>query len=243
MLTLAAFLVVLIVVLRVAAPNLILAASEPFWRLGSALTGSAANASGVAKNSAALSEENDTLRADNQALNNRISALQAKLDDFAHLKGTQDATRATLAAGVLAGPPTSPYDTLIVSLGSEDGVDVGMRALAQGGVPIGRVDSVTAHTARVALFSETGRETSGWVGETRIPVTLLGTGTGTYAAVVPKDSQIQAGDQVYLPGPGAVPVGVVKEVDDDPSSPRRMLSITPFVNQFSLTWVEIDPES
>ena len=57
-----------------------------------------------------------------------------------------------IIAGIVARPPASPYDTLVLSAGSEEGVTLGMEAFGAGGVPLGVVSSVLANFSRVTLF-------------------------------------------------------------------------------------------
>jgi len=92
-------------------------------------------------------------------------------------------------------------------------------------------------SAQVSLYSAAGRSTLGWAGEARIPIELLGVGSGAFRASVAKDSGIAIGDLVYVPGPGALPIGTVVRIDTDPSSPTGILFVKPLASPFSLTWV------
>ncbi len=114
-------------------------------------------------------------------------------------------------------------------------------ALGQGGSPLGTVEKVEAGSSRITLFSAPGRETSGWVGEARTPVTFTGAGAGVMNATVPKDALVQVGDIAYLPGPGALAFGVVARVDSNPSSPESQVRVQPTINPFSVLWVQIVP--
>jgi hypothetical protein len=72
-----------------------------------------------------------------------------------------------------------------------------------------------------------------------MPIALEGAGAGAFRATVPREAGLAAGEMVYLPGPGAIPVGTVVRVDADPSSPRATIHIRPHTSPFSITWVEI----
>jgi cell shape-determining protein MreC len=180
----------------------------------------------------------DALQAEVRALANENAALVARLADIG---APADDEAESIRAGVIARPPLAPYDMLIIGAGAMDGVELGALVTAEGGVPVGSVSSVAAHTAQVSLFSSPGRSTEGWAGETRIPLTLFGKGSGAFAAEVPRDAGIIIGDQVFVPGPGALPVGRVKEVETGPSSPSATIRIEPLANVFSITFVAVRP--
>jgi cell shape-determining protein MreC len=144
-------------------------------------------------------------------------------------------------AGVMTRPPVSPYDVLIVDQGMGAGIAVGNHAFGPGGVPVGIVTSADARSARVTHYTHTGNVTEGWAGAVRVPMKLLGTGAGGLDAEIPGNAGVAVGDQVFVPGPGALPIGTVVEVVSDPSSPSVVLRIRPLVNPFSLTWVTVQP--
>lgn len=177
----------------------------------------------------------------NETLVNENIALAARVADLERLLGEEPEARDGIVAGVVARPPMAPYDTLIVGAGSAAGVASNMHASAEGGVPLGTVEMVTKNHAQIALFSTAGRATDGWAGEDRVPVTLLGKGAGAFTAKIPRDAHINENDFVYVPGPGARPIGRIVRVDADPSSPSAELRIEPLVNIFSLTDVLIEP--
>ena len=237
---------VLFLLLKVFVPSVIVAMAEPFWKEGNSLEASVGSVSSEFGNSSKLAEENSQLAQQVATLQNENSVLTARSQDLTKLLGgttqegnTSGSTGTNILAGVLARPPLSPYDTLVVGEGSKDAVVVGAQVFATGGIPIGTVQSTSAHTATIALLSMSGRTTNAWIGENRIPLTLVGMGAGAFTATLPKAAAVTVGDSVYVPGPGAVPVGTISQVETDPSSPSVTLSIQPFVNIFSVTWVEI----
>jgi len=181
-----------------------------------------------------LTNENATLASENQALTQKMSSIGA----FSSVAG--------ILAGIVARPPESPYDVLVVAAGTNRGVVVGMEVFgppvgesSTGNVPLGVVTSTTADFSRVTLFSSSGMNTLGWVGHTNVSLTISGAGAGAMNAVVSRSAGIAAGDIVSVPGPGMLPIGVVTRVDSDISSPSVTLRIQPALNLFSLSWVLI----
>jgi cell shape-determining protein MreC len=183
----------------------------------------------------ALEAEQAELLITNETLRSRIKDIEA-LGDFP-VSG-----RTYMLAGVLAGPPLSPYDTLVVEGGSNDGIQEGARVYGSGGVPVGTVRSVSSRTSRVLLYSSSGVETYGWFGDERMPITFIGKGAGAFSATLPHDSEITIGEFIYLPGPGAIPFGSVGNIHEDPASPQKRIDILPRVSPFSLTWLLIEQE-
>jgi cell shape-determining protein MreC len=228
---------VLIFIVHLIAPGILGRLARPFWNMGTGGTTSAQTFASLFGNSAALTRDRDRLVAENLALHEENRTLAARLGDLSRLAGERSLSG--IVAGVLARPPVSPYDTLVVAAGKAQGVSLGQFAYAAGGVPIGTVETVSDTTSRIELFSRGGRVTEGWVGEKRIPITLTGKGGGAFEATLPRDSGVELNAVVYVPGPGALPIGSVARIDSNPSSPRDIVHIAPYVNLFSLTWIEI----
>lgn len=216
--------VVILIGIRLLAPGVFFALFSPLFSLGNAVQ--------------VVDEDTLRLRADRALINENI-ALSERVKDLMRLVGDEEGERSGSVASVVARPPMTPYDTLLIDGGNREGVVSGVLVSAEGGVPIGTVETVGANYAQVSLFSTSGRETEGWVGDERTPVTLVGEGAGAFTAEVPRDAGVTEGAFVYLP-PGARPVGKVARVDADPSSPSATLRIEPLVNIFSLTLVLIE---
>lgn len=234
-------LVFIFAILRFVLPGTLITVAKPFWFVGSSLSAGVGNVSSFFTDKVALTNERDRLLADNAAYYAKNAMLNARVMDLERLLGNRTERVNGILAGVLSRPPVSPYDVLIVDTGSDAGVSVGNRADGPGGMPLGEVESVTKSSARILLYSTPGKETESWIGETRIPVTLIGEGSGAMSAVVAREAGITVGDLVYASGPGALPVGSVTVVGNDPSSPRSRVDIRPLLNPFSVTWVTIIP--
>lgn len=233
----AAVLIVFVIALvRMIAPNFFLTLFTPAFTVGDAATASVHGVLAGFEDTAALAKENERLTAQNTALMLENRTLQDKQQTFTALLAGPSSDTGVLA-GVLARPPETAYDTLILGAGLENGVALGMEVFANGGTPVGVIGKVDATHALVSLFSSYGRISHGWVGQEHIPLTLKGAGGGSFSAVLPRSATVVVGDLVYLPGPGALPVGTVGRIDADPASPEQTLRIVPVTNLFSLTWV------
>ncbi len=234
-------LILLVFVVRAFAPGVIPFAAMPFWKTGDALTAGAGNAGTFFADKGALLREVAALRSENESLRAQQAILEARAADFERLLGTRTERAPGILAGVLTRPPVSPYDVLVIDAGQSSGVVSGMRAFGAGGVPLGVVESAANQSARVVLYSAPGHDTQAWVGETRIPVTLSGRGAGAFSLEAARESGIMVGDTVFVPGSGALPIGTVVSVGNDPSSPRSRVEVKPVLNPFSVTWVTLTP--
>ena len=228
-------------VFRFLLPGAFVSALTPLWIGGSVLSAGVGDAGAFFTNNAELARERDRALAESAAFYAKSEMLATRVADLERLLGDRIEPSSGILAGVLARPPVSPYDVLIVDQGADAGVSVGSRADGPGGTPLGLVESVTKTSARILLFSTPAKETESWIGEARIPVTLVGEGSGALSAIVAREAGITIGDLVYMAGPGALPVGSVTRVGNDPSSPRSRVDIKPLLNPFSVTWVTITP--
>lgn len=224
---------VLFLILRVVAPNFFWQILAPVFHASDAFAGGRTAFFSGFNNTAELAAQNKKLIDENNRLLNENQALVKKIESISEL--SENSTGITI--GVVARPPSSPYDTLVLSGGSNDGIKLGMEAFANGGVPIGMVSSVLEDFSRVTLFSAPRIITDGWVGSANLPITINGAGAGVINASVPRSAGIVTGDTVFVSGPGMLPVGSVVRVDGDQSSPSVILRIMPAANLFSIGWV------
>ncbi len=229
---------IVILLIRLAFPNFFWHVFTPIFRSADALSTKTHSFLSSFNNAAALTSKNEQLTNENATLAIENQTLSKKLEDISALSKSQTPPTGILA-GVVARPPESPYDTLVLSSGSQNGVALGQEAFGIGGVPVGVVSSVLHDFSRIMLFSAPNTDTSGWIGKNNLPITIFGSGGGTMKASVSRSANISAGDTVFVPGPGMLPIGSVVRVDSDPSSPSVTLRIQFATNPFSISWVTL----
>jgi len=232
-------LVLLFAIVRIFMPGIIIALGTPLWNTGTVLSAGVGNAGDFFTSSAKLADERDGLLAEQAALMAQNALLAEQVADLTRLLGSRVEPAPGILAGVVARPPVAPYDVLILDQGTDAGVTPGMRSLGNGGTPLGTVESAARSSSRIVLYSSPGRETESWVGEQRLPVALRGEGSGAFTATVAREAGVAIGDMVYISGAGALPIGTVTRVGNDPSSPRSHIDIKPLLNPFSATWVTL----
>lgn len=228
---------VLALIVRFLLPDVFIALVSPLWSVTSFASNIVYDATAALRSPVMLKHTLDAELSDNAALTSENATLRSEVEDLQKLLGSRKASEKGILASVLARPPLSPYDTLVVDQGSGAGVSAGALVTGPGGTPLGKVQSVTGSNARVALFSASGTKTDAWIGEHRLPVTLTGTGGGTFDASAPKDANIAAGDAVLVQG--GFSIGTVVRVDSDASSPSATLGIQSAISPFTLVWVLI----
>ncbi|VAW32970.1 hypothetical protein MNBD_CPR01-380 [hydrothermal vent metagenome] len=233
---------VFVVLLRVVMPGVFIAVISPILRTGTALSASVDTLTGSFANISDVVRERDALISKNNKLLIRNRALFARVQDLTQLIGISSLKVPGVVANVLARPPESLYDTLVTDAGSADFVSVGDRVLADGGVPIGTVNSVSKHSSRVVLFSSPEATTTAWIGSKRTPIVLEGAGAGAFTAELPRQASTTIGDTVFVPGYGIQPIGTVGYIDKDKTAVVITLLIRPSVNPFTVTMVEIVPK-
>ncbi len=233
---------VFILLLRLLAPNLFWTVFAPVFRASDSLSMESRALVSIFSDKAKLASEIEKLAGENAELALQNQSLIKKFESLSKLA----VSAGGIAAGVVARPPASPYDTLVLAKGSDDGIALGMMAFAvpagrqgEGGPPIGVISSVSNNFSRATLFSAPGMTMNGWIGKNNLPLAINGAGAGAMNASVSRSAGITAGDIVYAPGPGMLPVGIVVRVDSDPTSPSVTLRIMPALNLFSVAWVVI----
>lgn len=229
----------LVLLIRFLLPGVFLSVSAPLFRASSSVSASIGGLSSGFNNAAALTKERDALASQNVALAGENGVLSARIADLEATLGASEAPAPGIIAGVIARPPQSPYDTLVVAAGKSAGVEAGDTVRAAGGLPIGSVVAVSASAARVLLYSAPNVSTPGWLGESRLPIQLEGEGGGAFTARVPRAASSTPDELVYIAGPGSLPIGKVKGESGDPSSPFITFAIAASVNIFSITTVVI----
>ncbi|MDP2655693.1 MAG: rod shape-determining protein MreC [bacterium] len=224
---------IFLLLMRLLAPNFFWTVFTPVFRASDSLSEMSSSFFNSFSDTAKLSLQNEKLMNENIELANENIALIKKIENLSGLVQYDSG----IMVGVVARPPQSAYDTLVLSAGSTDGIALGMEVFSAGDVPLGIISSVDENFSRVTLFSAPEMSTDGWVGKDDIPITINGAGAGVMNASASRSAGISVGDIVYAPGPGQLPIGRVVRVDSEASSPSVTLRIMPAINLFSVAWV------
>lgn len=228
--------------LRSPAERLVLAIASPFLSLRNSIAGGFAAFTERFHSTTALVEKNRELAARVAELEVRVldrNMLADERDELRSLMGREPGREGVLAA-VVASPGSSPYDTLILDVGSIEGVSEGDRVFMGENVVIGSVVQVYGHVSRAALFSTPGNVVDAVIPGSDIFTTATGRGGGAFELVVPRDVRMSAGDPIILAGTSRI-LGVVYGIEEKESDPFKKIHVrTPF-NPSTLRFVRVAP--
>jgi len=140
-------------------------------------------------------------------------------------------------ASVVSAPPESPYDTLIIDLGKNQGVEVGMSAWYDN-VKLGEVEEVGSRTSKVRLLSSP--EVSTQISfKSGVKVSAVGKGGGNFEVEIPKGVKIGLQEIAYLAGSPDSIVAVVGSVTSNASDPFDTVLLKSPINIYTVSILEI----
>ncbi len=170
--------------------------------------------------------------------------------DLKEILGRKNEGTPLIIAAILEKPNQSPYDTIVIDIGSDSGLMVGKNVFALGSIPIGRVAEVYPRMSKVILFTNSGEKTEVIISSKpastdvsqggNVFAELIGRGGGNFEMVLPRDMILLKDDQVVLPGITPYVVGIVKTIiSDEREAFQKALLVAP-VNIQSLKFVEVE---
>lgn len=181
-------------------------------------------------------DKNDLMK-ENEMLNETISIMETKVLDrnllaekVARLEEALGRAHSDdrVVANVLIDAGHSPYDTLVIDAGEEEGINKGNMVVYSGSGVVGEVIETTPYSAKIKLYSSPGEEHRVTVGSHYIPVLAIGRGMGNFEAKVPQDSSVSVGDNVVTVK-GNLILGTVSLVEEKPAEPvKRIFFRVPF---------------
>jgi cell shape-determining protein MreC len=148
-------------------------------------------------------------------------------------------TGETILAAILVKPNISPYDTLIIDVGSNHGVFLGKRVIVSDSIVIGYVSDVLPNSSYVRLFSSPGEKVEMLLGREHIMVEALGMGGGNFQIMLPREVEISVGDPAIIPGIDAQIFGTVERIEFDSTDTVKRIFLKNPVNIAHLKWVQV----
>ena len=194
--------------------------------------------SGILQTHASLTRENADFKAELARRDESILRFQIleseneSLRTLAHLaEGKPGAS-----ARVLSSFRASPYGTLVISAGINDGVRIGAIALSTGGFVLGTVSDADVESATVETLFAPEREVELIDGD--IAFTVRGRGGGNARAEIPRDAKVAVGD-VLVAKEFGYPAGIIGFIESASSSATQTLFIRLPVNLDTLQYVYV----
>lgn len=189
-------------------------------------------------------EENDKLKTQVDSLTEENNQLKQDTYELARLRSLYELDEkypeyAKVGARVIASPTNNWYNTFTVDKGSNDGIEVDMNVMADGGL-VGIVTEVGNNWATVKSVIEDGSYVSGMLIETgdtcsvKGDIQLMDTGL-IKLRYFKKDVVVKNGDKIvtsnisdkYLPG---ILIGYAKDVDTDSNNLTQSGYLVPAVD-------------
>lgn len=167
----------------------------------------------------------DTLRTENEELKKQLGRTGQGKD---------------ILGVILSRPPVSPYDTLVIDIGTSDGVALGNRVYTAGDTLVGDVVETYEHFSKVSLFSTPGRAVPILVGSSTIATQAIGKGGGNFSAKIPADIKIHKGDTIITTQIRSHGFGVVQEILIDSSDSLQTILFKTPININEFRFVEVD---
>lgn len=224
------FFVLLFTPIRNTLTDAVYVVAPSVWGVGGKVTG-------VWNFIAANITSKETLLKENETLHIEIDRMQAQVLDrnllaekVTKLEEALGRARSDdrVAAEVVVGPGRSPYDTLVIDAGSEEGIKNGDAVVYAGSSIIGEIIEVSPFSSKVKLYSSPGEEHLVIVGTYNFPVTAFGRGMGNFEAKVPQDGAIALGDNVVSVKEGLI-LSTISLVEEKPAEPfKRIFFREPF---------------
>ena len=211
----------------------------PFWKADSRVAEWFHEESILITSKKTLLAENDRLKdiIDRTALDAYSYTLLREENDMLKEKLGRKPEKEFLLARVLATPGQSPFDTLVIDAGSEEGISLHMRIFTDGDFVIGEVTTVFQHSAVVTLYSAPGGTLAGVLAKDGTPVTLSGEGGGNFLITLPRGSSVAVGDLVDVPALAPEYAGVVEAVDRPEGESLAYVYLKLPMNIYQLKWV------
>ncbi len=189
----------------------------------------------------------DTLVKENEILNETITIMETKVLDrnllaekVTKLEDALGRVRSDdrVVANVFVGPGRSPYDTLIIDAGTDEGVNIGDMVVYTGSGVIGEIVESNQSSSKVKLYSSPGEEHMVYAGSHYLPVLALGRGMGNFEAKVPQDSAVDVGDNVVTAKRNLI-FGKIFLVEEKPAEPFKRIFFRVSFNITEIQSVEV----
>ena len=218
------------------------ALTRPLWKVGLGISSFWSGFTAGLRAKSALESENGALKEEIAELKFNLTGFADISEENVQLKEIlgRVGSREVVLAVVLAKPGHSPYDTLVIDIGSQDGVAVGAHVFASGDVLIGDINKVMPKSSIIRLFSSPGEKSDIVLPEHDLYLQAVGLGGGSFKISAPRDLEIIEGAELLLPGFERQILAVVEKIISDPRDPIKTILATSPVNVQHLRWVEVE---
>ena len=215
---------------------------SPLWKLENNISQNTTNFFAGFHSKQSLETQNQNLQAELADAQARLIAEQTITNQLTDLEATfgRKISANMVLGTILVKPNRSLYDTVVIDIGTDQGIAVSNVVYASGNIPIGVITQAGASTSTVTLFSTSGQTITGRIDGLNIDVSLVGRGGGNFEIQVPRDVTLTPNTNVLLPGLLPQVIAVVAKSITDPRDPYQTFLLTSPVNINQLNWVEVE---
>ena len=191
----------------------------------------------------------DTLKQENESLKQKNSELEQSLRELEVIKSENETLKeylnlkekyqdyTTIPADVINRDISNYSSTIVINVGSDDGIKEDMTVIADSGL-VGHVISVTSNTAKVQTIVDTATAVTSTISTTEDTIIVQGTlddKTTLKATFIPTDAVVLEGDSVETSGIGGIytkriHIGTIKEVINTSNITDRYAIVETAVN-------------
>jgi cell shape-determining protein MreC len=190
-----------------------------------------------------------------------VKSLQTENEYLRSLLGKTPEDSNMILAGVIERPPRTPFDSLVIDIGSDQDILEGDMVFSDSVYAIGMISSVSGHTSTVTLFSSAGQKIDALINspiegvkddsgvgtstvKSRVkdalnPVVAEGQGAGNFYIKLPKNIKVKVGDPVVWPSAETILLGAVEVVESGEGEAYSQLRFKSPINMNSLRYVQV----
>lgn len=131
-----------------------------------------------------------------------------------------------ILAKVIFRPPKVLFDSLIIDLGKESGLEKNMKVVAYGYIFIGRVKEVYQNSSKVKLISKYNHEENVFLENAGFSAIARGQGNYELMIELPSSLEIEVGERVYTLSPQPYLIGLIEKIEKSETDPLQKLHLT-----------------
>ena len=214
----------------------------PIWKTQNIINDKVNDLGYLVKTKESVYKENENLVQENTNLINSMidyQILKNENDQLKELLGSSLLKPDFIIANILTKPNHSLYDSIIIDIGSDNGVQIGNKVYVNNKIPVGEISKIYSNTSFVTLYSNPEQVTEGAIDISNATVNLIGRGGGNFEMTIPLDLSSEKGVMVTLPGASSDVLAIIDGVVSSPNEPVKKVILHSPVNIQNVKWVEV----
>ncbi len=214
----------------------------PLWKTQNKISENISDNTYLVRTKKSVFSENEILKTRNDELVLSMmdyDLLKKENEELRSLLGRVNQKGSVVLGTIVAKPNKSLYDTILIDIGSDHGINIGDVVWSGMEFPIGKITTVNPDNSIATLFSSAGWVTSAQIDGTNTSVDLVGRGGNNFEINVPHDLMVPNGSFVIAPQMNSKIVAIVVDVISDPHEPMNKIILKSPINVQDLKWVQV----